>query len=166
MRSCIDAMHIVAHSRSGHHLLPCFTTYPLLSFDSWANLLNRSTFEQDVPGIPDKNYPISHPAIYVFARCITTRRETSLVLSFNHPRDYQLSYHPLPPVRINEHELTHSLSNVETTLPVTLSAAAQDRKQSGRILMDYTCRHRLLRVRGPLISPIIVYVRRINTVFY
>lgn len=112
------------------------------------------------------NYPISHPAIYVFARCITTRRETSLVLSFNHPRDYQLSYHPLPPVRINEHELTHSLSNVETTLPVTLSAAVQDRKQSGRILMDYTCRHRLLRVRGPLISPIIVYVRRINTVFY
>jgi len=41
-----------------------------------------------------------------------------------------------------------------------------DGKQSGRILMDYTCRHRLLRDRGTPISPIIVYTRCINIMFY
>lgn len=40
------------------------------------------------------------------------------------------------------------------------------RKQSGRILMDYTCRHRLLRDHGPHISSIIVYARCVNIMFY
>lgn len=40
------------------------------------------------------------------------------------------------------------------------------RKQSGRILMDCTCRHRLLRDHGAPISPIIVYARCVNIVFY
>lgn len=40
------------------------------------------------------------------------------------------------------------------------------RKQSGRILMDYTCRHRLLRGHGSSISPIIVYAWSVNIMFY
>lgn len=32
--------------------------------------------------------------------------------------------------------------------------------------MDYTCKHRLLRDHGPLISSIVVYTRCINIVFY
>ena len=39
-------------------------------------------------------------------------------------------------------------------------------KQNGRILMGYTCRHRLLRDCGFPLSPIIVYARCVNIVFY
>ena len=39
-------------------------------------------------------------------------------------------------------------------------------KQSGRILMDYTCKHRLLQDHGSPISPIVVYARCVNIMFY
>lgn len=39
-------------------------------------------------------------------------------------------------------------------------------KQSGRILMDYTCKHRLLQDHGSPISPIVVYTRCVNIMFY
>jgi len=52
------------------------------------------------------------------------------------------------------------------TMAEWLRAHSPTRKQSGCILMDYTCRHRLPRNRGPLISPIIVYAWCVNIVFY
>lgn len=101
-------------------------------------------------------FPLSHPVLH-FARCTITRRG-NLLLSFTLEITTILNSVEHP----NSHTHTSNNNNVTGN---TVSSHG-DRKQSGRILMDYTCRHRLLRVRGPLISPIIVYVRRINTVFY